>query len=546
MVTFGGTSKKITLSGASIILILLSIVSFHDVYAQDLALSDQTSCLSLPVTASSVGILVNPEWNENTKTCKIVERLAINAGNSLTINPLVTLEISNKAIFDPYYGIVSHNGGLLNAGTTTNHGIIDLKGGSFRNTGTLTTDSTIKISSFNFLGAFLTNFGTMENSGVIDNNFFIENHALITNTKNGVINNYLQLSLQSNGVLDNFGTINNHLFLILAFAPSTLNNHVGAIINNFDKGEITIISDIPNLFNNEGIFNNLQGAIISNFQSWSNSGTTNNNVGGTINNGAKFTNSGTVANLGLLDNTGSIDNQCGAIFSGNLPIGNPLINAVCDKTAPIVTLTPERPSDSNGYYNHSVTFTLTGDDSTTGGSNPVSCDSPITYSGPAGNSITITGHCTDNAGNTGSNSVVIKYDSTKPTITAPADITIISKTPVSPPLGTPTVHDNLDPSPIVTNNAPATFTQGTTTIVTWTAKDHASNLATATQKVIIKTPGQAVNDLIIQGNSFGANTSVLGNAPALLNDSNPSNDNGACGKLNAFINQVNANHSLTL
>jgi len=32
----------------------------------------------------------------------------------------------------------------------------------------------------------------------------------------------------------------------------------------------------------------------------------------------------------------------------------------------------------------------------------------------------------------------------------------------------------------------------------------------------------------------------LGQASALLNDNNPNNDIGACGKLNAFINQVNA------
>ncbi len=60
-----------------------------------------------------------------------------------------------------------------------------------------------------------------------------------------------------------------------------------------------------------------------------------------------------------------------------------------------------------------------------------------------------------------------------------------------------------------------------------------------------KTPSQAINDLIALGKTFGANTSVLGNAVKLLNDSNPHNDNGACGKLSAFINQVNANHSLT-
>ncbi len=61
----------------------------------------------------------------------------------------------------------------------------------------------------------------------------------------------------------------------------------------------------------------------------------------------------------------------------------------------------------------------------------------------------------------------------------------------------------------------------------------------------IKTHQQALGDLIKLGNSFGANTSVLGNAVKLLSDSNPSNDKGVCGKLGAFIDQVNGNHSLT-
>jgi hypothetical protein len=35
-------------------------------------------------------------------------------------------------------------------------------------------------------------------------------------------------------------------------------------------------------------------------------------------------------------------------------------------------------------------------------------------------------------------------------------------------------------------------------------------------------------------------TAPLGQASALLSDNNSSNDNAACGKLDAFINQVNA------
>lgn len=73
-----------------------------------------------------------------------------------------------------------------------------------------------------------------------------------------------------------------------------------------------------------------------------------------------------------------------------------------------------------------------------------------------------------------------------PSITAPPNITTEATGPLTPvALGSPTVSDNLDPSPIVTNNAPpGGFPVGTTT-VTWTATDAAGNSAPATQSVTI-------------------------------------------------------------
>ena len=44
---------------------------------------------------------------------------------------------------------------------------------------------------------------------------------------------------------------------------------------------------------------------------------------------------------------------------------------------------------------------------------------------------------------------------------------------------------------------------------------------------------------------MGAGSSALGNAQKLLDDNNPSNDNGACWKLGAFINEVSAIKKLT-
>jgi hypothetical protein len=83
-----------------------------------------------------------------------------------------------------------------------------------------------------------------------------------------------------------------------------------------------------------------------------------------------------------------------------------------DTTAPTVALTPDRAPDFGVYYNHLVTFTVTGDDGS--GSGIDFCDSPINYSGPDGNSVSVTGYCTDNSSNVGDGTLNFKYDSTKP------------------------------------------------------------------------------------------------------------------------------------
>ncbi|MCB2205216.1 S8 family serine peptidase [bacterium] len=78
-----------------------------------------------------------------------------------------------------------------------------------------------------------------------------------------------------------------------------------------------------------------------------------------------------------------------------------------------------------------------------------------------------------------------------PTITAPPDL-ILSADPgqcsrdgAGVMLGTPTVDDNCPHTLVVTNNAPASYPVGVTT-VTWTVTDGAGNSSTAVQKVTIQ------------------------------------------------------------
>ena len=87
-----------------------------------------------------------------------------------------------------------------------------------------------------------------------------------------------------------------------------------------------------------------------------------------------------------------------------------------DATPPSVTPTPARGADANGWYNHPVDVAFKGTDATSG---IASCTSG-SYSGPDNGSASVTGTCTDQAGNAATASFSLKYDSTPPTVTGAA------------------------------------------------------------------------------------------------------------------------------
>ena len=95
--------------------------------------------------------------------------------------------------------------------------------------------------------------------------------------------------------------------------------------------------------------------------------------------------------------------------SGNKPVQ-------IDKTAPNVTATPSRSGDHNGWYNAPFTVSFSGTD--TGGSGIASCDPDVNYNGPDTNGDSISGSCTDNAGNSANATYDFMYDNTKPNTTA--------------------------------------------------------------------------------------------------------------------------------
>jgi hypothetical protein len=85
-----------------------------------------------------------------------------------------------------------------------------------------------------------------------------------------------------------------------------------------------------------------------------------------------------------------------------------------DKTAPAVASAMERQPDANGWYNRAVTIAFTGSDKTSGIQSCVT----IRYAGPDSPGASVTGTCTDVAGNTSGGSVALKYDATPPRLFA--------------------------------------------------------------------------------------------------------------------------------
>ncbi len=96
-----------------------------------------------------------------------------------------------------------------------------------------------------------------------------------------------------------------------------------------------------------------------------------------------------------------------------------------DKTAPaLTTATPARGPDNNGWYTAPVVFTFAATDTNSG----VDVCTPTTYSGPVTATATVTGSCTDKAGNVGQRSFGgFKYDDAGPNTTS----TVVG-VPVSP------------------------------------------------------------------------------------------------------------------
>src|SRR5439155_24261739 len=81
---------------------------------------------------------------------------------------------------------------------------------------------------------------------------------------------------------------------------------------------------------------------------------------------------------------------------------------------PVTTVTAQRGPDSNGWYNHPLAVAVDGTDNLSG----VACSAP-TYSTPDSSSASVSGTCTDGAGNVSSpKTLTFQYDATPPAVSA--------------------------------------------------------------------------------------------------------------------------------
>lgn len=98
--------------------------------------------------------------------------------------------------------------------------------------------------------------------------------------------------------------------------------------------------------------------------------------------------------------------------AGNLGVASLALKY--DATGPQVAATPARGPDGNGWYNHPVSVSFSGVDTTSGLD---SCAAPKTYAGPDDDRGAVSGSCSDKAGNTTVRSLGLEYDATAPQVT---------------------------------------------------------------------------------------------------------------------------------
>ena len=109
------------------------------------------------------------------------------------------------------------------------------------------------------------------------------------------------------------------------------------------------------------------------------------------------------------DGGGSITGSC-RDRAGN--VAGRSLGVAYDATAPLVTPSPARSADVNGWYNHPLTVTFAGSDAMSG----IATCSSVPYAGPDDSSAVVSGTCRDRAGNAAAAPFSFRYDATGPVV----------------------------------------------------------------------------------------------------------------------------------
>ncbi len=179
--------------------------------------------------------------------------------------------------------------------------------------------------------------------------------------------------------------------------------------------------------------------------------------------------------------------------SGNVTTGTVTVKVV-DTIAPAITAPAAVTVEQTNRAGTPASVTATATD-ICAAAPTITSNAPAVF--PLGNT-TVTFTATDASGNTSTaTTTVTVVDTTAPTVTAPAAVTVeqTDRNGTAATLGVATATDICDAAPTITNNAPAVFPLGTTT-VTFTATDASGNFSTATTTVTVKdTTAPVINNV---------------------------------------------------
>ncbi|MCL6456426.1 MAG: HYR domain-containing protein, partial [Gorillibacterium sp.] len=210
--------------------------------------------------------------------------------------------------------------------------------------------------------------------------------------------------------------------------------------------------------------------------------------------------------------------------SGNIETAKS-ISVKIDKSGPEISSNLSPKANEKGWNSSNVTVSLAASDANSGvkelhykigeaGEAQIVQGGTATFTVQTEGITPITFWAVDYAGNTAPvQSTQVKIDKTIPVLTVPADKSLEATAVRSlVDIGKATVQDVSLPDVIVTNDAPADFPIGTTT-VKWTAIDPVGNISSQVQKITVKDTTKPV--LTVQGDVVLEATAIK--TPAVLN-----------------------------